>query len=80
MMGANGDRLFLTYSGVQHEVDLATFTAEYVATCQIAGGSGRFHSASGMLGATGVVDFNTGGLSTEFAEGWISFDASERRP
>lgn len=80
MIAANGDLLFLTYSGVQHEVDLATFTAEYAATYLIVGGSGRFEGASGMLEATGVVDFNTGGLSTEVAEGWISFDASDRRP
>jgi hypothetical protein len=80
IIAANGDRLLFTYSGEQGPVDMETLTADYTALNEIVGGSGRFEGASGSLDAVGKVDFNPGGVSTEVADGWIRFDASQRRP
>lgn len=80
VMAPDGDHVLFTYSGEQGPVDMETLTAHYTALNQVVGGSGRFEGASGLLEAVGTVDFNPGGISTEIADGWISFDASERRP
>ncbi len=74
---ANDDRLFGTYSGEQGAVD-AEGSAPFGSAFNITGGTERFTSAAGEFQAHGRINFNTGQSSATF-EGWIAYDASDRR-
>ena len=74
---SNGDRLVGTYEGRQDAV-ASDGAAVFHNMFEITGGTGRFACATGDFTEAGVIDFNTGETAATF-EGWIAYDASDRR-
>ena len=74
---SNDDRLVGTYEGQQDAV-ASDGSAVFHSMSEITGGTGRFARATGEFTEDGVIDFNTGQTSATF-EGWIAYDASDRR-
>lgn len=73
---ANGDQVFATNSATFTPTGPTTVSTVGVTT--ITGGTGRFENATGRLNATGTADRATG-LAVFSYDGWIAYDASNRR-
>ena len=67
---SNGDELRATYS---RNADQAVELVEFV------GGTGRFANASGDGHQVATVDRSTGTVTSFDLQGWLSYDASDRR-
>jgi hypothetical protein len=73
---ANGDVLRSSVSGTN--TPSGPGTARISATMKFTGGTGRFANATGEAHAEGVANFVTRSSSVTY-DGWISYDASDRR-
>jgi hypothetical protein len=73
---ANGDRLHA--SSVGTGTPTGPTTVSFTGTATIIGGTGRFANATGEMAVEGTVDNATGDARISY-DGWIVYDASDRR-
>jgi hypothetical protein len=75
LTAANGDQLLATSVGTGTPIGPIV---HFAGTATVIGGTGRFASAIGEMAVVGTSDSTTGDARFSY-DGWITYDASERR-